>query len=68
MNLCKTCKHRNKIKGDNGAYHCDLTGRLCSSQPENGSCVNYERSIVKIALSLILLLLTLLFVNGHYKA
>ena len=66
MLLCKTCKHRAKIKEDKGAFHCELTGRLCGSQPENAACVNYERSILKIVLSLILLLLGLLFVDGRY--
>jgi hypothetical protein len=68
MKLCKSCKHRKKIKEDHGAFHCALTARLCGSQPDNASCVNYERSIVKVALSLILLVLGLLFVNGRYHA
>jgi hypothetical protein len=66
MDLCKSCKNRKKLESDNGAYHCDLTGRLCHDQPRNATCVNYDRVIAKIALSLVVLTLNLLFIEGRY--
>ena len=66
MKICKTCKHRKKDKCDRGAFHCDLTARLIRDMPKDEECVNYRRSIPRIALSVIMLVLGLLFVNGRY--